>query len=480
MKTLRDYWKEMAILKSAGSLHYWDLETQMPPMGGAWRGEVLGYFAGQTHALMTNDDYFRLLQAEAQGDRKAAEALKDVTKARLIPQSFVEEMTRSQTASQIAWEKAKKEKNYHLFKDHLKKMIEMKKQYARYVDPTKNTYDVLLDEFSPNLTQKDIDAVFHPLKEKLTQLVKSYSPRKTKKWHVSIETQEKVCQKMLDWMGINKEQFVLLKSTHPFTLNIHPTDVRLTTRYNEKEPLGSILATIHELGHALYEANLPTEYCGSPACEANGYDLHESQSRLWEVCFGHSKEFFEFLYQAFKDVDEKSVEGLTAEDIYLMATEVSPSMIRVDADPVTYGLHIMIRYEAEKKIFNENYNLDELPNLWNSLYQEYLGITPAHDGEGILQDSHWSGAAFGYFPSYLLGSMMAAQMYSAMKKINPKLQENIRQGQMTSSVDWLQKHFHQYGRLKSSPEMMKEATGEELSEKYWVELLKERFIEKKM
>ena len=189
MKTLRDYWKEMAILKSAGSLHYWDLETQMPSMGGAWRGEVLGYFAGQTHALMTNDDYFRLLQTEAQGNRKAAEALKDVTKARLIPQSFVEEMTRSQTASQIAWEKAKKEKNYHLFKDHLKKMIEMKKQYAHYVDPTKNTYDVLLDEFSPNLTQKDFDALFHPLKEKLTQLVKSYSPRKTKKWHVSIEIQ---------------------------------------------------------------------------------------------------------------------------------------------------------------------------------------------------------------------------------------------------------------------------------------------------
>ena len=477
MKKLNDYWKEIGILRSAQSLHYWDLETQMPSMGGAWRGEVLGYFAGKVHSVLTDDHYFNLLKSES-SDENAKIALKDATKYRLLPQSFVEEMTKAQTESQIAWEKAKKQKDYNLFKPHLKKMIEMKKKYAAYINPNINSYDLLLDEFSPDLGQKEIDAVFTPMKDKLISLVKSYQSRNPKTWEVSIETQQKVCQKMIEWMGVNREQFVLLKSTHPFTLTVHPTDVRLTTRYNEKEPLGSILATIHELGHALYEAGLPAEKFGSPASEANGYDLHESQSRLWEVCFGHSKEFFDFLYQSFKDVDENSVKGLTAHDIYLMATEVSPSMIRVDADPVTYGLHIMIRYEIEKKIFNENLSVDDLPKVWNQYYHDYLGIDPQNDAEGILQDSHWSAGSFGYFPSYLLGSMMAAQMYATLQKKNPKLQENILKGEMKTTIEWLQEEFHQHGRIKSSPQMIKDATGEPLHEKYWIDLLKNRFIEK--
>lgn len=479
MKTLHDYWKELGILKSTQSLHYWDLETQMPPMGGAWRGEVLSYFAGKAHSLITDDKYFSELKKN-EHNPNAKEALKDALKARQVPKEFVEEMTKTQTESQIAWEKAKKAKDFSLFKNHLQKMIEMKKKYAHYINPHKDPYDILLDEFSPNLTQADIDKVFTPMKEKLIGLVKSYKPQPVKEWHVPVEIQEKVCQKMLDWMGINREQFVLLKSTHPFTLTVHPTDVRLTTRYNEKEPLGSILATVHELGHALYEAGLPAKEFGSPASEANGYDLHESQSRLWEVCFGHSKEFFDYLYQAFHEVDPASVKGLTANDIYLMATEVSPSMIRVDADPVTYGLHIMIRYEMEKKIFKSNINIDELPKMWNELYQDYLGITPQNDGEGILQDSHWAGAAFGYFPSYLLGSMMAAQMYATIRKSNPDLHKNILKGDMTWAMSWLQKEFHHHGRLKSSPQMMKDATGETLHERFWIELLKERFIEKKI
>ncbi len=478
MKTLNDYWKEIGILKSTHALHYWDLETQMPSMGGKWRGEVLAYFSGKIHEVSTSEEYFSALKNDT-ANPNAKEALKDTLKSRCLPQSFVEDMARAQTESQIAWEKAKKSKDYSIFKPHLKKMIEMRKQYAQYIDPNKNAYDLLLDEYSPNLAQKDIDLVFIPMKESLINLVKSYAPRKTKTWKVPIATQEKVCQKLIDWMGVNKEQFVLLKSTHPFTLTVHPSDVRLTTRYNENEPLGSILATVHELGHALYEANLPEDKYGSPAGEANGYDLHESQSRLWEVCFGHSKEFFTFLYQCFLEVDPKSVEGVTAEDIYLMATEVSPSMIRVDADPVTYGLHIMIRYEVEKRIFNDNLSVDDLPKIWNQYYTEYLGITPQDDGEGILQDSHWSSGAFGYFPSYLLGSMMAAQMYATLEKKNPKLSENILTGKMQFTIDWLKKEYHQFGRMKSSPMMMKDATGEALHEKYWLELLKNRFINKK-
>jgi carboxypeptidase Taq len=478
LKQLQEYWKEIGILKSAGSLHYWDLETQMPSHGGVWRGEVLSYFAGKTHELSISDSYIKLLE-ENSHDQNAKEALKDAKKGKCLPKSFVEELTKSQTEAQIAWEKAKKAKDFSLFKNHLQKMIEMRKQYANYINPNLSTYDVLLDDFSPGLTQKDIDHVFGPMKEQLIQLVKSYKTAPIKTWTVPIDIQEKVCQKMIDWMGINKEQFILKKSTHPFSLSVHPTDVRITTRYNEKEPLGSILATIHELGHALYESNLPIESFGSPASEANGYDLHESQSRFWEVCLGHTREFFEFLHSTFKEVDPNSVKDLSAEDIYLMATEVGPSMIRVDADPVTYGLHIMIRYEMEKKIFNENANIDDLPKMWNELYTDYLGITPAHDGEGILQDSHWAGAAFGYFPSYLLGSMMAAQMYATLRSKNPHLHQNIRQGEMKETISWLKEEFHKHGRMKSSPAMMKDATGEILSERFWIELLKDRFIDKK-
>lgn len=478
MKTIEQYWKEMGILRSSSGLHYWDLETQMPSTGGEWRGEVLSYFAGKIHSILTDDNYYKLLQ-ENQNCIHLKEALKDCTKARRVPQSFVEEMSIAQTQAQIAWERAKKTKDFNLFKDHLKKMIDMKKQYAHFIDPNADVYDLLLDEFSPGLKKIDIDKIFHPMKKELIGLVKSYRLRKVKIWTVPVDVQEKVCQKLMDWMGVSRDQYILLRSTHPFTLALHPTDVRLTTRYNPQEPLGSILATIHELGHALYEAQLPTALYGSPASEANGYDLHESQSRFWEVCLAHSKEFFEYLHKVFLEVDPKSVEGISPEDIYLMATEVAPSFIRVDADPVTYGLHIMIRYEMEKKIFAQSVDINELPKIWNELYKEYLGIDPKDDGEGILQDSHWSGGSFGYFPSYLLGSMMAAQLYSTVQKKFPTLSENILSGKMKDLNEWLKNEVHQHGRMKTSNQMMLDSTGEALDGKYWVDLLRNRFIHKK-
>ncbi len=482
MKNYYEMSRELAHLGSAYSLIYWDFETQMPKGTAAWRAETLGFFAGVIHEKSVHPDYYSAAQAALKTATSELEkealrnAVKDIEKKTLLPQKLVEEMSEASALAHDGWVTAKKEKNFSMFAPHLEKMIRLSREQASYYAQGKDPYDALLDDYSPGMTSAMIKKLFDELRPKLQELIGRRKKPIEKKWNVPIEIQEKICHDVVAWMGFPADQLVQARSVHPFCTNLHPTDVRITTRYREDDPLMSLLSTVHELGHGLYENQIPAEHVGTPLNQANGMDMHESQSRLWEVCLATSPEFFRWVHQWFTLNAPDHIKGWSAQDLFLLASEVKPSLIRTESDPVTYGMHVMIRFELELAIFSGTLSVAQLPEAWNKAYQNYLGITPPDDSVGILQDSHWSSGAFGYFPSYLLGTMISCQLHASLKHRFPDLSARVETGKLTEVCAWLKENVHRYGRGMPAPQIITQATGRALSPDDFLKFLNERFI----
>lgn len=494
-KTYFERAADLSHLTSAYSLLYWDMETSASQGAMEWRANTLGYFAGLAHEKTNDPELLKQLKLAIEGekDEQVLECLKkdlkDIEKNKSIPESLAIELSKAQALSHNAWAEAKKKNDFSLYAPHLKKMITLSKEmascYQTLFPANTSLYNVLLEEYSPGMTTEKIDLLFADLRKELVALAKEKQTgrEKAKKimqeksWKVPLPVQEKLCKDVADWMGFPKENLVQAVSTHPFCLSLHPTDVRITTRYAENDPMMSLMSTVHELGHGLYERQLPTRYPGTSEMKANGMDLHESQSRFWEVCLATSKEFFEWVYDWYLKNAPACVEGLSALDLFHLYSVVEPSLIRTESDPVTYGLHIMIRYELEKKIIEGDVDVNELPKLWNEAYEEYLGVSSQTMKEGILQDGHWSSGSFGYFPSYLLGTMVACQLHELAQEVFPDLKKRIREGDFADVRMWLKENVHCFGKGKSINAILKETTGRELESKPFLTFLKERFYE---
>lgn len=482
MKNYYELSRELAHLGSAYALIHWDFETQMPKGAAAWRAETMGHFAGLLHEKSVHPDYFAAAQTALKNATNELEkealrnAIKDIQKKTLLPQKLVEEMSQASALAHEGWVAAKKEKNFALFAPHLEKMVRLSREQASYYAQGKDPYDALLDEYSPGMTSAVIKKLFDELRPKLQDLISRRKKPLGRKWIVPIEVQEKICHDVVAWMGFPAEQLVQARSVHPFCTNLHPTDVRITTRYREDDPMMSLSSTVHELGHGLYENQLPSEHVGTPLNQANGMDMHESQSRLWEVCLATSPEFFRWVHQWYSKNAPEYIKGWSAQDLFLLASDVKPSLIRTESDPVTYGMHIMIRFELELAIFNGTLEAAQLPAAWDKAYQNYLGITPPDVSVGILQDSHWSSGAFGYFPSYLLGTMISCQLHEALQTHFPDLSARVENGKLGEVREWLKTNVHRYGRGLSAPNIIKQATGKELSPAPFLKFLQERFI----
>ncbi len=474
--------RELAHLQAAHSLLYWDLETQLPAGANAWRAETLGHFAGLVHEKTTALSYQAALEealhSETDFVRREAlsKGLEDLLKAQRIPQSLVEELARATATSQAAWAQAKEKRDFSLFSPHLKTVLKLTREKAACLAQGGNAYNALLDEFSPGMRSTEIDQLFTTLRPQLQKLLGKRKPPTGLNWEVPLDVQEKLSHAVAGWMGFPKENLVQARSVHPFCLGLHPSDVRITTRYRVDDPYMSLMSTVHELGHALYEHQLPQGDPGTPLMQANGMDLHESQSRLWEVCLASSPEFFRWVHRWFSDNAPEGLQGHSAKALFARWSEVSPSLIRTEADPVTYGMHIMIRYGLEKRLFQDDLKVDDLPGEWNQAYKDFLGVTPAHDGEGVLQDSHWSFGGFGYFPSYLLGTMIACQMHERLEQEFPALGNMVERGDMGGVRAWLKTHVHSFGRGRSTQAMLAEATGRTLESAPFLALLSRRFI----
>lgn len=469
----------------------WDSQTEAPRDAFSRRAEVMGYMSGEIFKLMVAKENVELIYAlDAKKDelddltaREIKRAKKQIDKIIKIPQAeFVEYQSLLQMA-QVNWEEAKAKADYSLFKDTLQKIFDFNRRFVSYYGIDDDPYNVMLDEFEEGMSMKEYDQFFDTLKNDLVPFVRKVL-EKTKNQknadfvfrHYSESKQKEFSEYLLDVMKFNRNRGLLKKSVHPFTWNTSPADVRLTTRYLENYALSCIFSVIHELGHAIYEQQIDTKWDDTFLSNGASMGIHESQSRFYENILGRSLAFWETHYRKFQEIFPEQTKGISVKEFHKAVNHVEATLIRIEADELTYPLHIMVRYEIEKLLMQDKVSVDELPTLWNRTIKEYLGIEPKNDAEGVLQDIHWSGGMIGYFPTYALGSAYAAQIYNVMKK-EIDIDKAIRDNKMELINFWLKEKMHQYGSSKTPKELLVSITGEEFNPRYYINYLKEKYTE---
>ncbi len=480
--------KDIDLVTQIGGLLGWDQEVLMPPKAAALRAEQLSWISKTGHEKLTDSRIGELLDIlEQKKDLDEVQignirlARDSYNKATKLPTDFVAEMAMHKSKSQISWTRARAENDFSIFRDDLSKMVEMSRKKADYLGYDEVRYDALLDLYESGLTVSKVDPLFAGLRENVAPLVKRVIENGKKPdmswvhdntW--SKEGQEGLSQSISEAIGFDFQAGRRDASTHPFCGGPNPDDVRWTTRYDEKDPFGSLYGSMHETGHGLYEQGRPRNLDFQPAGSANGLGVHESQSRLWENQIGRSREFCEWALPIWKEHFPEQMKGVSAEDLWRSVNFVEPSLIRVEADEATYNLHIMIRYEIEKKLISGEIEVDELPDAWDDMYEEFLGIRAPNRTLGVLQDIHWSFGAFGYFPTYTLGNLYSAQLLTAARKELPNHDEQIRNGDFTPLLEWMRKNVHSRGSIVEPSALIKEATGNNPSPDDFVKYLQDK------
>ncbi|MBT5022243.1 carboxypeptidase M32 [Candidatus Woesearchaeota archaeon] len=481
---------EITILKGMSALLQWDRATIMPKKALDERADQAAYLASKTHACVTDSKFYSLINKLYSAksklsriDRLIVERYKkELVKLRKIPREHVEEYSRLTMKSAHHWEIAKSKKDFKIFKPYLEKVIAMKKKEAKFIDSRKKPYDVLFDEYEEGMTMNKINPVFDDLRDELKIVIKKivsskkYKQQKDKlsKLKFDFGAQEVCVNEMHDFIIPDQSRYYGAKSVHPFTTRISFNDIRITTTYKLNDPMYSLLSTAHEAGHALFELGMGKNLSGTILCDSPSYGLHESQSRIWENQIMRSRVFWKYYYSKYKK-KFSALNKIKFEDFLLQVNQVKPSFIRVEADEVTYCMHVIIRYELEKKIFSGKLKVKDLPKEWNRMYKEYLGITPKNDTEGILQDVHWSEGYFGYFPTYAIGTMYSAMLFNQMKKEIKNFNGLISKGNFGPVREWLRKKIHDHGRTKSAEDIIVLACGRKLTHKDLIEYFKEKY-----
>ncbi|MFA5797707.1 MAG: carboxypeptidase M32 [Candidatus Woesearchaeota archaeon] len=476
-KILKETEHELSILKEIAALLDWDSKVAMPRLGATHRGEQNAYIALKIHEIMTNS---RLDKEITQLQKKKLKDLdnkivnkyaKQIIRLKNIPHQHVEEYTNLQTVAYDKWIEAREKNDYHILEPHLKKIFAMKRKEATYIDPKKNPYDVLLEKFHEGMTVEKIDKIFAELKPKLIALLRKTSPvAYTIKGDFSNEKQFALCSEISATILQERDRFGIGKTVHPFMTTIGPDDFRITTSIRD-DPFFSLMSTVHETGHALYEMNFKKRLRGTILFDAASFSLHESQSRFWENHIARSNAFWDWKYPAFKKVF--NIRN-TQNEFVKKLNEIKNSPIRIETGELAYGLHIIIRYELEKALIEGSLSVEKLPEVWNAKYQEYLGINPKTMKEGVLQDMHWVMDGIGYFPTYLLGSIYAAMIYKTMNK-SFAVEKDLAKGDFTRIRTWLKEHIHQYGASKTTEEIVQDACGKPIDINSYIAHLKKTY-----
>ncbi len=490
-KEFVDYTKKITAYNEALALIYWDLRTGAPRRGTSQRAEVIGILSAEVYELSVSKDMAayiaNLSSPEAQRIisettiKLIEECKKEYDYKRKIPAEEYKEYTILLSQAETIWEEAREKSDFALFKPYLEKIVAMTKQFITYWGFEGNRYNTLLDLYEPGITTTALDRVFAELRTGIVPLVQKIAKADHKpKTDFLFQTFPKEAQRafsieILKQMGYDFEAGRLDDTVHPFATGINRGDVRITTRYDESDFRMAVFGTIHEGGHALYEQNINEELTGTPLCTGTSMGIHESQSLFYENFVARDSSFWKKNYELLQKFAQGNFDGIEVEDFYRAINESKPSLIRIEADELTYPLHVMIRYEIEKGLFNDEIQVEDLPAVWNDKYEEYLGIRPSNDKVGVLQDVHWAGGSFGYFPSYALGLMYAAQFKQAMLKDLPDYEQLLEKGELQPIKEWLTSHIHQFGKLKKPLQILQDVTGEGLNAKYLIQYLTEKY-----
>jgi len=484
--------KELTTFGGIAALLGWDQMTYMPQMGAAERSEQSALISRLAHEKFTSDKLWNHVQQLA--DTSVIETLnekdkavivrleKDIEKSRKVPSEYVVRSSKAATLAYPAWQQARQKSDFSIFLPHLQKIVELEKEYCGYINLPGPRYNSLLDGYEEGMTVDRLKKEFDFLKPYLIDLLgkitasEIYNKQKDFDKKVSVEKQREICNVVFEKMNLPKSRARLDVSTHPFTTSMGYDDVRITTNFERENPLFSFFSTVHEAGHALYELGMPRDtYKDTVISDSPSLGMHESQSRFWENMIARSKDFWEFFYPVFEKISPEYFQNINLDTWYRHVNQVKPSLIRVEADELTYCLHVILRFEIEVDLMEDKISVSELPGIWNAKMQEMLGVTPTNDREGVLQDMHWSGGSFGYFPTYVIGTIYASQLFNQLKHDMPVMAEEIRNGNFNNIFSWLGEKVHRHGRLMTADEIINNVCGEGLNSKVFVEYLNNKY-----
>lgn len=466
----------------------WDERTHLPPAGGDYRAEQSTLLAGLLHQEWIDPKFGEQLDElkGALGDGGDSHDDMAVVVRRLkrqrdkrvkLPQTLVEELARAAILGQQAWQEAREKDNFPAFQPRLERMIELKRQQAEALGYPQCPYDALLDEFEPDALTADVAKVLEGLRESLVPLVAKIqaSGRKpnTSILHRSfpIDAQERLGRMASAAIGFDFNRGQLDVTAHPFCSTLGPNDSRITTRYYENYFNAAFFGILHESGHGIYDQGQPTEHFGTPLGEFVSLGIHESQSRLWENLVGRSRAFWNHFYPLAQQHFPAALGDVSLDDFHFAVNDVRPSLIRIEADEVTYNLHILIRFELERALLDKKLEAADLPEAWNVKYKQYLGVVPPSNKDGVLQDVHWSAGLIGYFPTYSLGNLYSAQFFAKAEADIGNMAEQFAQGNFKPLLTWLRENVHRHGQRYSASELVERATGRPLSARPLVEHL---------
>jgi carboxypeptidase Taq len=456
---------EVSDLERVSILLAWDQEVAMPPRGAEARAEMRASVHRLGHERFTDDRVGELLEsatAESEVDEDLlAVTRRDYDKARRVPGDLVAEIVHASAIGHEAWARAREEADFALFEPFLRRNIELRRQYIACYPEVERPYDALLDEYEPLMRTGEAEAVLGRLRDGLIPLVEAAVPVDTSLVQggtFALDAQRRLVEKVLRQVGADDQRWRLDVAVHPFAAIMAPGDVRLTTRY-ALDDLDSLYSALHEFGHGLYEANIDPALSRTPLASGASSAVHESQSRMWENMVGRSPGFWRWCFPHLQEAFPERFAGRTWADVHRAVNVVSPSLIRVNADEVTYGLHVVLRFELELALFEGDLDPSALPEAWNERMRSYLGVEVPDDASGVLQDVHWAEGLFGYFPTYALGTVVSGQLWARIVANIPQLDEQFARGEFGPLREWLAEHVHRHGRRLTPAELIARAAG---------------------
>lgn len=479
----------------------WDQQTYMPPGGAEGRALQIATLSRMAHELFTSDDFAATLEAaeaevadldpDADEPRVVRRMRRDLDKSRRVSADWVEESETAFRRSFGAWVVARKASDFNSFRPHLERMLELKQQYVSFFEPYESPYDPLLDDYEPGLKSTTVKAMFDQLRETQVPLVEAISAR-ADSVDDSFLRQPFDDQKQWDFglrvirdVGYDFQRGRQDKAPHPFSISFSRNDVRITNRINSNFFGPTLFGSMHEAGHAMYNQGISPSLDRIPILSGSTLEsshhaslgVHESQSRMLENLVGRSRAFWKAYYPKLQAVFPTQLGGVDGERFYRAINRVKPSLIRVEADEATYNLHIMLRFDIESGLIEGRIDTADLPEIWNAKMQEYFGLTPPNDAQGVLQDIHWADGYVGYFPTYTIGNLMASQLWQALIKQVPDIEEQIAAGEFEPLVSWLREQVHRHGGKYEPMELLERITGEALNAQPYLTYLTDKYGE---
>ena len=487
LRQLKERLAQISDVSSTNGLLMWDRQTYMPKGGVAGRAEQTATLSRIAHEMLVDVETGRLLEALDQPDPSSEDgalvrrARREYEKATRLPGELVAEISRTTALAEPAWVEARERSDWSLFAPHLETILPLQREAAEHLGYEDHLYDALLDGYEPGAKKARLEKMFEELKTELVPLIRSISERDGEDREAPLhnafdeKAQERFGEEVITRFGYDWDRGRQDRTVHPFCIGLTPGDVRITTRFDPGWLSPALFGTMHETGHALYEQGVDPAYARTPLSGGTSMGIHESQSRLWENLVGRSRPFWSHFYPGLQKAFPEALGEFELEGFYRAINAVSPSEIRVEADEVTYNLHILLRFELEVALIEGSLSVSDLPSAWNAKMEEYLGITPENEATGALQDVHWSAGLFGYFPTYTIGNVLSVALFDEAIGAYPAIPEQIAEGEFSTLLGWLRENIHRHGSRYYPDELIERVTGRPLDAAPYLKYLKNKF-----